>query len=53
MDCDEGSTALLEPRGDIDVNGEITVSKLANTRQTVPVSITNHIRATCLLKIVN
>lgn len=37
VDCEQSTTAFLQPRGPIDTNGEITVSKLANTKQTVPV----------------
>ncbi|KYB27295.1 Collagen alpha-1(IX) chain-like Protein [Tribolium castaneum] len=38
LDCEKNDEALLvEPRGPIDINGELSVSKLENSRQTVPV----------------
>ncbi|KAJ3648270.1 hypothetical protein Zmor_020084 [Zophobas morio] len=36
LDCEENARELLELRGPIDINGEISVAKLANSRQTVP-----------------
>ena len=38
VDCEQTTSEFLEARGPIDVNGVITISKLANgNRQTVPV----------------
>lgn len=39
VDCEHTTTERLEPRGPIDVNGDITISKLAGSRNTVPVCI--------------
>lgn len=39
VDCEETAREILEPRGPIDANGNISISKLSNTKQTVPVSI--------------
>jgi len=39
VDCEQTTTERLEPRGPIDVNGDITISKLAGSRNTVPVCI--------------
>lgn len=39
VDCQNQSTLeFLEPRGPIDINGVISVSKLSDSRETVPVS---------------
>jgi collagen type IX alpha len=42
VDCEQTTTEFLEPRGPIDVNGDITISKLAGSRNTVPVCISFH-----------
>lgn len=41
VDCEESSTELLEPRGIIDMNGDISISKVMNSQQTFPVSKQN------------
>jgi collagen type IX alpha len=38
VDCERNQEHSLQPRGPIDVNGVIEVSKTANGRRTVPVS---------------
>lgn len=38
VDCENRSQELLEPRGQIDVSGNISISKLGDSRETVPVS---------------
>jgi hypothetical protein len=37
VDCEQTTADRLEQRGPIDVNGEITISKLTGSRSTVPV----------------
>jgi collagen type IX alpha len=37
VDCEQAATDRLELRGPIDVNGNITISKLTASRATVPV----------------
>lgn len=44
VDCEHMATERLEPRGPIDVNGDITISKLAGSRNTVPVCITFYVQ---------
>lgn len=40
VDCQNRSSLdFLDPRGPIDINGDISVSKLGDSRETVPVSI--------------
>lgn len=39
VDCEETTMERLEPRGPIDVNGEITIAKVVGKKETVPVSI--------------
>lgn len=38
VDCEEVARKSLEPRGAVDVNGNISIAKLDNSQQTVPVS---------------
>lgn len=38
VDCEEASSVLLKPRGEIDPHGIITLAKMAASSQTVPVS---------------
>lgn len=39
VDCqNRSSMTFLEPRGPIDINGDISISKLGDSRETVPVS---------------
>lgn len=37
VDCEETNTEQLEPRGQIDSDGTITIAKLADNQQTFPV----------------
>ena len=51
-DCEEVGQENLEPRGPLDVNGRISIAKVAGTTSTVPVSyfiakIHAHIRDVC------
>lgn len=40
VDCQNKSTLeFTDPRGPIDINGDISVSKLGDSRETVPVSV--------------
>lgn len=38
VDCEEASSEPLGPRGRLDANGRISVSKTVDSQQTVPVS---------------
>lgn len=46
VDCKEVGTEELGPKGPIDMNGEVAISKLANSQQTFPVSTLNLILRT-------
>lgn len=38
VDCKDMEEQPMDPRGFIDINGNISISKFANSRETVPVS---------------
>lgn len=40
VDCKDMREKPMEPRGPIDINGNISISKFANSKETVPVSET-------------
>lgn len=42
VDCEQAATERMELHGPIDVNGNITISKLTGSRSTVPVCNSIH-----------
>lgn len=42
VDCEEASSEPLSPRGALDANGKISISKIVDRQETVPVSSRGH-----------